>query len=546
MPSAPLPPHVVRSLAVSVLVGLACSACMDVEPPTSIQSSLHPVLRADVGIAATCATLPAGLTAWWRGEANTDEYVAARSGTWVGSASYGAGQVGQAFHFDGSNYVTVPDDPAWAFGTQPFTIETWVKASSSPGGWGGDALDLLNQAGAWELFGHRVFDGTQQLIFGLFPNHGIAVKFPGLTEQWYHFAVTRSDTVYTLYVDGAKVGSDSDTFLNSLPDVAEPLKIGYGFFANYSSYVTTGYIDEASIYNRALSASEIAAIAGAGSAGKCIPPVATGNGPYSGTEGTAVAFSSAGSVDPDGGALTYAWTFGNGKTSTLANPSNIYTDNGVYNVRLIVTDPTGAKDTASTTATIANVAPTATFTAPASIVEGAGYTLKLAGADKGAVDKPTLEYALDCGLGAGYTTWSKTIKQVTCPVQPDQRTAITVRGKVRDKDGGEKEYTKLVKVTNAKPVVTLSATTPTTFSINGSLSISGSFTDKGANDATWTYSIAWGDGTAATTGTASAQGGAITASHPYTKTGTFKVQMNVTDKDGAIGKSPIITVTVNP
>ena len=38
-----------------------------------------------------------------------------------------------------------------------------------------------------------------------------------------------------------------------------------------------------------------------------------------------VAFSSAGSVDPGGGSLTYLWEFGDGTTSTAANPTHMYT-----------------------------------------------------------------------------------------------------------------------------------------------------------------------------------------------------------------------------
>src|SRR5207245_2625854 len=35
----------------------------------------------------------------------------------------------------------------------------------------------------------------------------------------------------------------------------------------------------------------------------------------------AVAFSSAGSIDPTGGTLSYQWNFGDGATSTAANPT---------------------------------------------------------------------------------------------------------------------------------------------------------------------------------------------------------------------------------
>ncbi len=43
--------------------------------------------------------------------------------------------------------------------------------------------------------------------------------------------------------------------------------------------------------------------------------------------------------------LTYAWTFGDGGTSTQQNPSHTYTSAGNFTVRLIVTDAGGCKDT---------------------------------------------------------------------------------------------------------------------------------------------------------------------------------------------------------
>lgn len=81
-------------------------------------------------------------------------------------------------------------------------------------------------------------------------------------------------------------------------------------------------------------------------------PVSRPNGPYSGTPGTALAFSSAGSSDPDGSISAYLWTFGDGTTSAAANPSKSYAAAGTYTVTLRVTDNRGASTTASTTATI--------------------------------------------------------------------------------------------------------------------------------------------------------------------------------------------------
>ena len=87
-------------------------------------------------------------------------------------------------------------------------------------------------------------------------------------------------------------------------------------------------------------------------AGSNLPPVANANGPYSGTEGVAVQFSSSGSMDQDGMLTAYSWDFGDGGSSTAENPMHTYALAGTYTVTLTVTDDAGDSDTDSTTATI--------------------------------------------------------------------------------------------------------------------------------------------------------------------------------------------------
>jgi PKD repeat protein len=103
-------------------------------------------------------------------------------------------------------------------------------------------------------------------------------------------------------------------------------------------------------------------------AGGNTPPVAQANGPYSGTEGSAVQFSSSGSLDPDGSIVSYAWSFGDGNTSASANPSHAYVAAGTYNVSLTVTDDAGDATSDATTATIqaivVNTPPTADANGP--------------------------------------------------------------------------------------------------------------------------------------------------------------------------------------
>lgn len=86
--------------------------------------------------------------------------------------------------------------------------------------------------------------------------------------------------------------------------------------------------------------------------------------PDNGLAPLTVTFSSAGSNDPEGGALSYAWDFtANGTTdSTSANPSFTYSTVGNYTAKLTVRDPEGKTGVTSVAITAGNTRPTVTLT----------------------------------------------------------------------------------------------------------------------------------------------------------------------------------------
>ncbi len=72
-------------------------------------------------------------------------------------------------------------------------------------------------------------------------------------------------------------------------------------------------------------------------------PVAVASGNVtSGIVPFTVNFSATGSSDPDGTVASYLWDFGDGTTSTQANPAHLYTTAGNYVTHLTVTDDEGA------------------------------------------------------------------------------------------------------------------------------------------------------------------------------------------------------------
>ena len=101
-------------------------------------------------------------------------------------------------------------------------------------------------------------------------------------------------------------------------------------------------------------------------AGDKAPVAAATASVTSGLAPLAVNFSSAGSSDPEGGPVTYAWDFTSDGTtdSTAANPSFTYTANGSYTAKLTVTDQTGLTAVSNVQISVGNRAPTVKIDIP--------------------------------------------------------------------------------------------------------------------------------------------------------------------------------------
>jgi PKD repeat protein len=91
------------------------------------------------------------------------------------------------------------------------------------------------------------------------------------------------------------------------------------------------------------------------------PPVAAFAAPGSVNAASPAQFEATGSGDPDGAAVSYSWSFGDGTTGSGATPSHVYAKPGVYTVTLTVTDVAGKTATISHQITVNDTPPTASF-----------------------------------------------------------------------------------------------------------------------------------------------------------------------------------------
>jgi large repetitive protein len=230
---------------------------------------------------------------------------------------------------------------------------------------------------------------------------------------------------------------------------------------------------------------------------------------------------------------------------TITAKTHTYDDNGVYTVTVKVTDKNGAFDSKTFTVTVANVAPTATFSNTGPVNEGSSFTLSLTDPHdpSGADTTAGFEYRFDCGDGSGYGAYGAS-NSTSCSTTDNG--IRSVKGQIKDKDGGNTAYTGSVTVNNVAPTVTAATGQSSDEGESHSFSL-GSFSDPGS-DSPWAVDVDWGDTSAHTTFNETFAGPAVShlitaKSHKYDDNDTYTVTVKVTDKDGG-NDSKTFQVTV--
>jgi hypothetical protein len=228
-----------------------------------------------------CATPPPGLVGWWPAEGNADDVIGGNNGTLEGGAAFATGKVGQGFRLDGTNgYVQIPD--ADVLKPTNVTVEAWVWLD--PNVTKPSLEYILFKRNSWtflfegySLLKESVSDGdgtyTDRFSFVVTRDGDQVILYSTTIAQrgvWYHVAGTYDGNQSTLWVNGVAEASAVAGFALDYGD--RPVFIGTSGEPEPYNGKLAGIIDEASIYNRALSAAEMLAIYHAGSAGKC--PVA--------------------------------------------------------------------------------------------------------------------------------------------------------------------------------------------------------------------------------------------------------------------------------
>lgn len=183
------------------------------------------------------------------------------------------------------------------------------------------------------------------------------------------------------------------------------------------------------------------------------PPGADPAGPYIVNQGVPLALDGSNSVANTGTITSYEWDCTDDgvydvTSSSPTSSSCTYPDDGTYTLRLRVTNSAGLTDTATTTVTVTNTAPTADAGGPYMV--GQGTSLALDGSGSIDADGTLVLYEWDCTDNGSYDVSSASPNGSSC-AWPDDGTQ-TVRLRVTDDDGATATDTATVTVTNALPL----------------------------------------------------------------------------------------------
>jgi len=378
-------------------------------------------------VSATTQTLTAegktlGPVGRWSFEGDLSDSVGTVTGTLAGNGVFELGKSGQAIALDGGSGVNLgsPFLADWGI-TDQMTVSLWEKQGSisgfggalfAKGIWGGNhggtSFVIYISDG---IVGVRISDGDESIYLG----SGV----PTPQNEWNHIVLTLNKGMVKLYQNGVQVGEASSPTFGNLNDPFYDRETGIGYVADHWAipFSGEGRIDEARIYNRALSGQEILDLYQMKESVKInsAPSIKAGDDQLLTTLNLPIPAILDGSASDDGlpsGTLSYAWTTVSGPgTVTFADSSAVTTTAtfgsfGTYVLRLTVTDgELSSSDDIQVVVAKTNTAPTVNAGSDKTITLPSSVSLLGTASDDG-LPSGTLSYAWTTVSGPGTATFA--------------------------------------------------------------------------------------------------------------------------------------------
>jgi hypothetical protein len=205
-----------------------------------------------------------GLVAWYPFKFNAND----RSGNGINGTVTNAslttdrfGNCNSAYYFNGSNaYISASSSSFNSL--NHFTISFWLQVDNYPSA-GSYMITKGNETSGGSPLSFRCYTGalpfqylgTDNFISGT-PVVRYATTSAFSSNNWHHLTLTYDGSDQIVYIDGTSSTSVSQT--GSLRTNTDPLMIGARFFAGNLQDAFEGKLDDIGVWNRALTATEVA------------------------------------------------------------------------------------------------------------------------------------------------------------------------------------------------------------------------------------------------------------------------------------------------
>jgi len=217
---------------------------------------LLPFLLPILFLTTLYADITTGLVAHYEFEGNANDSAGWDNNATDTNVTYVSGRYGQAGSFDGiSSKVVInslsgfPDTST----AQPYTLSAWVKPNNLS-----NDFSIIGWTEAWttdyKTNALSLLTGTGIISYWYGAATDFNVTTSDLSGAWHHVVTTWDGTNRTIWLDGVLLGTNSSTGLTAtLVDNQGFIGVDGGGSGRYAN----GLIDDARIYNRALTATDV-------------------------------------------------------------------------------------------------------------------------------------------------------------------------------------------------------------------------------------------------------------------------------------------------
>jgi PKD repeat protein len=297
-----------------------------------------------------------GLQACYPLDGNTNNYAstgASLNGTPV-NVTLTLGHAATAYSFSGdtTSYITLPSDSRIRPATE-LTFSGWIYIGALPSQ---QYVVYTKNNCSFNFEGYSLvtFHNGIQQVFRVSKSDGNCNYAPQVDSQtglaigsWYHVVFYISNTQIKLYVNGVLEGSS----VHTTPFDYQPGKevfLGGTHESNFN-LPFKGKMDEIRFYNRELTAQEVSTLYNSG--GPCGLPVSSFSASRKSIcKGEKIVFADQSTNNP----TSWNWQIQGGTpaTSSIANPTVMFSSPGVYTVSLTSSNGAGSGNTAVQTITV--------------------------------------------------------------------------------------------------------------------------------------------------------------------------------------------------